>query len=133
MSLRFEDFELLGKLDDDGLWETWLARGLSREQGAPPLAFIKRIPQGRATIRELISLHRQVGRAAAIRHRNLIPILSHGKIIILPKKNICHDTTIPAMGCRLICLFMTNYIKPSTGLLFQLKMKRRLIAARLTG
>lgn len=79
MSLRFEDFELLGKLDDDGLWETWLARGLSREQGAPPLALMKRIPAGRASIRGLISLHRQVGRAAAVRSKNLIPILSHGK------------------------------------------------------
>lgn len=79
MSLRFEDFELLGKLDDDGLWETWLARGLSREPGAPPLAFMKRIPSGRASMRELILLHRQVGRAASVRHRNIIPILSHGK------------------------------------------------------
>ncbi len=79
MSLRFEDFELLGKLDDDGLWETWLARGLSREPGAPPLAFMQRIPSGRASIRELILLHRQVGRAAAVRNHNLVPILSHGK------------------------------------------------------
>ena len=79
MSLRFDDFELLGKLDDDGLWETWLARAVTRERGAPPLAYMRRIPSGRASMKELLLLHRQVARAAALRSRDLIPILSHGK------------------------------------------------------
>ena len=79
MSLRFEDFELLGKLSDDGLWETWLARAARREAGIPPLAFVKRIPSGRANMRELVILHRQVGRAAKVKHNNLLPVLSHGK------------------------------------------------------
>ena len=79
MSLRFEDFELLGKLSDDGLWETWLARAARREPGIPPLAFVKRIPSGRANMREIVVLHRQVARAAKVKHKNLLPVLSHGK------------------------------------------------------
>ncbi len=79
MNLRFEDFELLGKLSDDGLWETWLARAVRRDPGVPPLAFVKRIPNGRTSMRETIVLHRQVSRASNVTNRYLLPILSHGK------------------------------------------------------